>query len=73
MDVIQKGDCQRLDSRGTDGVCRLFRRGACGRPLGDASGIILVGFGSAEFAEINSFAIDSNEGGASINAHLRWA
>ena len=73
LNVIQKGNSQRIDCRGADWLCRLLRRGACGRPFGDASGIILVGFGSAEFAEINPVAIDSNEGGASVIAHLRWA
>ena len=71
LDMIQKGDCQRIDRRGADGLCRLLRRCAGGRPLSDTPGIILVGFGSTEFAQINSFSVDTDEGGTSVIPHLR--
>ena len=32
--------------------------------------VVLLGFGGTEFTEINPFSVDSDEGGASVVAHL---
>jgi len=68
--VIQKGDSQCVDGDVTDGLPR--RRwiavGDC--PLCNASGVVLGCFGGAEFAEIDSFSVDTDEGCASVVPHF---
>jgi len=71
LDMIQKGDCQGVDSDVADRQTRLLWIGAGHRPLGDAPSIVLGGFGGAEFAEIDSFSVDTDEGCASVVPHFR--
>jgi hypothetical protein len=72
LGVIQKSDTQRIDCYAPDCRSRLSRivvGGDC--PLSNASGIVLLCFGGAELTEVDSFSVDSDEGGASVVAHFR--
>ena len=70
LDVIQKGDSQRIDGYGADGHTCLLWIGVADCPFSNAPGIVLGCFGGAEFAEIDSFSVDTDEGCASVVSHL---
>ena len=71
LDMIQKCYHQRVDSDTADGwSCFPRNIDISGCPFSDTPGIILRGFGRAEFTEVDSFAIDTDEGGASVVSHL---
>ena len=71
LSVIQKSDGQRIDGDATDGWGWLPRSpGISGCPFCNAPGVVLVGFGRTEPTEVDSFSVDSDEGGASVVAHF---
>ena len=71
LSVIQKSDGQRIDGDAADGwswLPRIVVGGDC--PFSDTPGIVLLCFGGAEPTEVDSFSVDSDEGGASVVTHF---
>ena len=70
LDIIQKGDGHRLDGNTANKGSRLSRCNIADSPFCDALGIVLGGFGGTELPEVDSFSVDTDEGGASVVAHF---
>ena len=70
LDMIQKSDGHRFDGNTANEGSRLSRCNITDSPFCNALGIVLGGFGGTELPEVDSFSVDTDEGGASVVAHL---